>query len=566
MNKIYTRINWENYPSEATALNETNLNKVDLAVDELDNRIIYQDNVKLSKTDASNDVVNWTMDEETGVITVTRRSGEQIIFDLNIEKIPVSFSLSDDGILTMVTDDGTTFTANIGAMIPILTFNDSDEIAVSVSGTGINKTYSFSVKDNSITENKLQPKFLADIKVQSANASASASSAASSASDANYDAKLAKSYAVGGSGIRDDDTDNAKYYKEQAKDSSDSASNSASSALTSSQTATTKASEAATSATNASKSESNANTYATNAKNSATSASSSATTATQKASEASISASNASQSASSSDTYSTKAQSYAVGGTGSRTGEDTDNAKYYNEQAQKALSEMQKSQVTGVKGNNETKFRTGNVNLTPANLGALATNGDSKSNKVTFTSNDVEDGSATSWTSVTKLASGISHATFFQRVSQMFKNIRYLYKVLGTADISSIGDGTVRGAISTLNSNWSKIGTAAIEVLSGTVPVPNSTWTTVCIYYNLQPGTYLLIAQMSSRKSIHYARLCKGLDVDSILSNTPYGSGTLFCILTLTEITTVSLWVYQNAESPMNFNEREASIISVRIK
>lgn len=83
----------------------------------------------------------------------------------------------------------------------------------------------------------------------------------------------------------------------------------------------------------------------------------------------------------------------------------------------------------------------------------LSTSGDSKSNTVTFTSNDVADGSATSWTSVTALASGISHATFFQRVSQMFKNVRYLYKMLGTTDISSVGNGTVTNAISTLNSN-----------------------------------------------------------------------------------------------------------------
>ena len=151
------------------------------------------------------------MNEETGVITVTRRNGEKIIFDLNIEKIPVSFSLSNDGILTMITDDGTTFTANIGAMIPILTFNDSDEIYVSVSGKGINKTYSFSIKDNSITENKLQPNFLADIKVQSASASLSASNAETSATQA-------QSYAVGGTGTRDNEnTDNAKYYKEQAQ-------------------------------------------------------------------------------------------------------------------------------------------------------------------------------------------------------------------------------------------------------------------------------------------------------------------------------------------------------------
>ena len=213
MNKVYSRINWENEPSDNTPINETNLNKMDFALNEVDNRLIEQDTTKLSKTDASNDVVNWTMDEETGVITVTRRSGEQIIFDLNIEKIPVSFSLSDDGILTMVTDDGTTFTANIGAMIPILTFSDSDEIAVTATGTGINKTYSFSIKNGSVTEEKLQPNFLADIKVQSANASASASSAASSANDSSTYATQSKSYAVGGTGTRTgEDTDNANDY------------------------------------------------------------------------------------------------------------------------------------------------------------------------------------------------------------------------------------------------------------------------------------------------------------------------------------------------------------------
>ena len=330
MNKIYTRINWENYPSEATALNETNLNKMDFALDEVDNRLIEQDTTKLSKTDASNDVVNWTMDEETGVITVTRRSGEQIIFDLNIEKIPVSFSLSDDGILTMVTDDGTTFTANIGAMIPILTFNDSDEIAVSVSGTGINKTYSFSVKDNSITENKLQPNFLADIKVQSASASLSASNA---------------------------------------------------------------------------------------------------------------------------ETNATKSQSYAVGGTGTRgENEDTDNAKYYNEQAQKALSEMQKSQVTGVKGNNETNFRTGNVNITSDDVGSVAVGGDVAENTVTYESSDVGPDGVPSLISLEKFTTGEKLSSLIKKTSIIANNFRYFLKMLGTNDISAIGDGTLTGAISTLNS------------------------------------------------------------------------------------------------------------------
>lgn len=90
-------------------------------------------------------------------------------------------------------------------------------------------------------------------------------------------------------------------------------------------------------------------------------------------------------------------------------------------------------------------------------LNKLDKTGDSKDNTVTFTSNDTTDADASSWTSVSQLATGITHATFAQRISQMFKNVRYLYKMLGTTDISTIGGGTVMGAISKLNSKINAI-------------------------------------------------------------------------------------------------------------
>lgn len=211
MNKVYTRINWEDYPSENTDLDAYNLNQMDYAIDALDNRIISQDALKVDKSAINGNIADWTMDETTGVITITKYNGEKIIFDLNIEKIPVGFSMSDDGIITMTTEDGTQFTADIGSMIPVLTFNDSDTIAVTVTGTGKNKTYSFAIKTGSVTEDKLQPNFLADVRVESANA-------AKSAQNADADALLAKSYSVGGTGTREgEDVDNAKYYMEQAK-------------------------------------------------------------------------------------------------------------------------------------------------------------------------------------------------------------------------------------------------------------------------------------------------------------------------------------------------------------
>lgn len=58
----------------------------------------------------------------------------------------------------------------------------------------------------------------------------------------------------------------------------------------------------------------------------------------------------------------------------------------------------------------------------------------------------------------------------FVKISQMFKNIRWLFSKLGSTDIASIGDGTLTGAISTLNSNTIKsiLVTQRVYVFSST--------------------------------------------------------------------------------------------------
>ena len=74
-------------------------------------------------------------------------------------------------------------------------------------------------------------------------------------------------------------------------------------------------------------------------------------------------------------------------------------------------------------------------------------------NTVAFTSGD--SSSPTEWTAVDVLTSGLPIKTLFSRISTMIKNVRWLYSILGTTDISSIGVGTVTGAISSLNSKFS---------------------------------------------------------------------------------------------------------------
>ena len=194
--KIYTRINWRNRSeSMTTALGATLLNRMDYTLDETDSRIAALDILKAEESEVLQMVKEWAIDEETGIITVTKKNGEKIMFDLNIEKIPVNFTLSSAGILTMTTDDGTKFTADIGSMIPVLTFKASDTINVTVEGAGINKTYSFFVKEGSIKDKHLQPSYLADIKVQAQAADRSAGAAQTEADRAKTEADRAKAEA-----------------------------------------------------------------------------------------------------------------------------------------------------------------------------------------------------------------------------------------------------------------------------------------------------------------------------------------------------------------------------------
>ena len=85
MNKAYNRINdgkgWKNYPSDETPLNEQNLNKQDIALDEIDNRVITLDNTKATKTEVSSLFSEVSYNEKTGIITFTRKNGAKVTID-----------------------------------------------------------------------------------------------------------------------------------------------------------------------------------------------------------------------------------------------------------------------------------------------------------------------------------------------------------------------------------------------------------------------------------------------------------------------------------------------------
>jgi hypothetical protein len=468
MNKAHSAINWENYPSDETPLNESNLNKMDAAIGVIDDRVITLDTTKATKTEVATLVSDVTFEESTGIITITKKNGSKVTIDTQMEKIAINFDYNPTTqqiILTLI--DGTKQYIDLSALITQYEFLDSDTVAFYIDKDG---KVSATVKEGSIEEKHLEPNYLAKIKVEVAKSESSQQAAAMS----EINAKASETAAAKSATAAAISETNAKASEKSA-----------------SQSAATATSEAAS------------------ASQSASTAIDKATIATQKATEIIGKAESAADSA-------TKAQSYAVGGTGSREGEDSDNAKYYYEQSKDvseglkgglqphgtvafadlpALSDVNSgwmynisdeftttdefkegagnviptganiyktsddkwdvlagTPVTGIKGVNEDSFRRGNVELTAENVGAVATGGDTAENTATFTSSDVADGSASAWTTVSKLSSGEKHSSIFAKVSQMFKNVRYLYKMLGTTDISKIGNGTCTGAISSLNS------------------------------------------------------------------------------------------------------------------
>lgn len=174
----------------------------------------------------------------------------------------------------------------------------------------------------------------------------------------------------------------------------------------------------------------------------------------------------------------TKAESYAVGGTGSREGEDTDNAAYYYRQA-KSISEsfagalrpmgtvafvslpaltaaaagdmynisdeftttedfkegaggiipaganiyktsdgkwdvLAGTPVTGVKGAKEAAYRRGNVNLTAVDVGAVAEDGDASDVTVTFSTADER----------TNITTGEKLSALFSKIAKWLSDLK----------------------------------------------------------------------------------------------------------------------------------------------
>lgn len=221
---------------------------------------------------------SMSYDPATGVLKVTTESGvETQVFDLNIEKIPASISILREGnavFIRIVNDDGTYTQSDVTDLLAQYSFIESVTLKPTINKNGANTSVKYEIKDasiklahlssevtstitnaveaaqlsasnaNSSAVNAANSKAAAEVSESNAAASKLAASgyaskaeessnraathennakeyavdASNAAASAEENAKLSKSYAVGGTGTREgENTDNAKYYYEQAK-------------------------------------------------------------------------------------------------------------------------------------------------------------------------------------------------------------------------------------------------------------------------------------------------------------------------------------------------------------
>lgn len=427
MNKAYSRINngkgWENFPSDKTAVDEINLNHMEIGIDEIDNRVVILDETKATKLEVSELFRDVSLDLQSGIITFTRKNGATVVIDTPMEKIQTGIYYDPvTEMLTLPLIDGTTMGVDLSRLITEYEFLESDTIAFSVNVDG---KVTAIIKEGSIQEKHLRPDYLADIRVEQGKAQLSAEKS-------EEFAKLSESYTHGGTGIREgEDTDNAMEYARQAKESAD------------------RASEVVSGNDLSKIIKLIGNENIENVSSTITGAINSLNNRTFKiirldGTESNINNVKDLPVFSIALTY----DDVPVSGLPDNNGDKWFIITF-------GINDNWYVQMAFDTAGTKMSYRTSYVETPTVKYSAwifmLGTKSDLKDNVVTFRSEDSKYPSG--YEDVSLLRSGEEQSSLWRKTSLFFKNVRYLWKLCGSTDISGIGDGTLTGAVSKLNTD-----------------------------------------------------------------------------------------------------------------
>lgn len=208
---------WENLPSVQTPIIAAQLNRNEQTVDTIDDRVITLDTTKADQTDMLQAVQDITFDDETGDFTITFFNGLTTTIHTDLEKTAINFDYDDDPtsphyeslVLTLV--DGTTKYIDMSALITEYDFASSSTIAF----TNTSGIITADILNGSVTDQKLQPSYLADITVQATRSE----TASANAQTYKFDAEAWSSGTRNGVPVSQSDPayhNNSKYWSQQA--------------------------------------------------------------------------------------------------------------------------------------------------------------------------------------------------------------------------------------------------------------------------------------------------------------------------------------------------------------
>lgn len=333
----YYITDWQNWPSQKTAVNRTHLLKIENGIKEADNRIVQIDANKADQSIVNTMVKDVTLDTDTGILTVTLLNGSVKSYDLDIEKVVTNFDITDDDKLVLTLADETQ------KVIDLTRFVYSVESTATISMMITDRIMKAVIVDGSVTMEKLDVAIQTEFRQYMLDAQ--------SARDAALQyQKNAKRYTEGDEEFPDSETDNAKYYYEQVKLNAATSSQNAQAAANSEQIATEQANIARQKAANASASETNAAGSAQNATQKATAAATSEQYAKDKADLAEAAAATATQKASEASTSEANAKTYmqGAGNKASQAQTEANRAKSEADRAASYVGQVNPGALTGI--------------------------------------------------------------------------------------------------------------------------------------------------------------------------------------------------------------------------
>lgn len=367
--KAFFNFLWKNWPSVDSPVNASNLNKQNNAIEEIDSRVLFLDDVKLDASKADVMVKDVLLDEDTGILKVIHYNGDTDTYSSLLSKIAINFDFDrETQKIILYLRDGTPKEIDLSEFIMEYEFVKSDTISFSVSkredifdlevpagGIGYNSAQRFSMKEEAGKTITAEAEMdLAEISGTWKKRGSSETLTINFFPDELLPNRVFTAFLDG-------TWETISVYATATADAGGKVS-----------VYFSKGGEVSAEVRKGSITEEHLRPdYLADIRLEASKAEASKNAAAEKADDSAKSA--------------LLSKSYSDGTSGVRDGEATDNAKYYKEQAKAYYDSLtQSGNVTGVKGSAESTYRTGNVELTAANIGAVPAAGGNFTGNVVF--------------------------------------------------------------------------------------------------------------------------------------------------------------------------------------